>query len=125
MPELLLVQDRLDDEVLWLEDILGSSIRGHITVRRGKTEALDYLLDSHEPPPAVIVLDNRPPRLSGVEILNRLRNNEKTRSIPIVLFNGINVDGDPAELLNVDAGTSGGKTGNRNWQINLVSQIAE
>lgn len=109
VPELLLVELSLDEELLWLEDILGSNIRGHITVRRGKTEAMAHLLDPQEPLPAVIVLDNRPPKLSGIEILNRLRDDDRTRSIPVVLFNGINVDDEPAELYPMGAWIAGAR----------------
>ena len=88
LPELLLVQDTVDSESVWFEGILNSRIPCRLTVRRGRAEALEYLLDESTPLPAVIVLDHRLPRAHGLEMLEQLRSYERTRHIPVVLFGG-------------------------------------
>jgi|SRR5579862_1524405 len=90
LPELVLVEDNLDDEVMSLMGITRSGIPCRVTVRRDGVDALDHLLGAHEPPPALIVLDFQLPKLNGLEVLTRLRSNDRTRLIPVVMVSGTN-----------------------------------
>jgi response regulator RpfG family c-di-GMP phosphodiesterase len=93
LPELLFVQDTLDDEIVWFKNVLNSKIPCEVTVRHGEAEALDHLMDPFRPLPAVVVLDYRLPNGRCVEFVNRLRLNEKTRRVPVVLFTGCESEG--------------------------------
>jgi two-component system, response regulator len=82
---ILLVEDNPDDADL----IQLAFERNNITekvVRVGDgIEALDYLF-SDAPAPQLVLLDLQLPRLSGLEVLQRIRSNEKTKLQPVVLF---------------------------------------
>ena len=86
LPELLLVEDTLDDELLSLRSISRSGIDCHVTVQRDGLAALGYLFDERERQPALIVLDYNLPKLDGLEVLTQVRTCERTRHIPVVVF---------------------------------------
>jgi two-component system response regulator len=90
LPELVLVEDNADDEMMSLRGIANSGIPCHVTVRRDGAEAMEHLLNAHNPPPSLIVLDYKLPMLTGGEVLARLRDNEATRFTPVVIFSGTN-----------------------------------
>lgn len=90
LPHLLLVEDSPDDEVMSLRGIANAGIACDVTVRRDGEGAIDLLLGPIDPAPTLIVLDYSLPRLSGLDVLTRLRSNEKTRLIPVVIFSGTN-----------------------------------
>ena len=89
LPELVLVEDSPDDELLSLRAIARCGVMCKVTVRRDGAEALEHLLGAGCPP-ALIVLDYQLPRYSGREILEKLRASERARFIPIVIFSGTN-----------------------------------
>lgn len=90
---ILLVEDNADDEELTLLALRRAGFRGPIDVARDGQEALEYLfcqgVFAHRSPnrqPDLILLDLKLPRLDGVEVLRRLRADERTRRIPVVVF---------------------------------------
>jgi len=97
LPEIVLVEDTLDDEMMSLRGISNSGIPCHVTVRRDGAEALDHLLSAHEYLPKLILLDLHLPQVSGLEILARLRAHDRTRFVPIVMFSGSNSGSDILE----------------------------
>jgi two-component system response regulator len=88
LPEVVLVEDNSDDEKLSMRAISQSGIDCHVTVLRDGAEALAYLL-GNVPEPSLIILDYKLPKYNGLEILTRLRLNERTRVVPVVMFGGI------------------------------------
>jgi two-component system, response regulator len=94
LPELVLVEDSKDDEELSLRGIARSGLQCHVTVRRDGQEAIEYLLGRLDPPPSVVVLDYKLPKLTGRDVLERLRGNEATRLTPVVIFSGTTVGDD-------------------------------
>jgi two-component system response regulator len=86
---LLLVEDNEDDIELALRELKRQQkIRnfGIVVVGDG-AEALDYLLlEGERIRPSVVLLDINLPKLSGVEVLRRMRADEKTRYVPVVMF---------------------------------------
>jgi len=87
-PELLLIEDSSDDEKLALRAISKSGIACHVTVQRDGLSAINHLLSSSSPQPALIILDYDLPNLKGDEVLCHLRRSEKIRFTPIVVFSG-------------------------------------
>lgn len=90
---ILLVEDNEDDEELTTRALRGAKIANEIVVRRDGRAALDYLFaeggDAGRDPermPAVILLDLKLPKLSGLEVLQRIRADERTRLIPAVVL---------------------------------------
>jgi CheY-like chemotaxis protein len=87
---LLLVEDNTDDEKLMLMSLRRSGISNEVVVARDGQEALDKLLGSKAGTgplaPAVILLDLHLPKIDGLEVLKRIRGDERTRLIPVVVL---------------------------------------
>jgi CheY-like chemotaxis protein len=90
---ILLVEDNPDDEALAIRALKRHHISNEIVVARDGVEALDYLFGTGQHAgrdtnikPAVVLLDLKLPRIDGLEVLRRLRENETTRLLPIVVL---------------------------------------
>jgi CheY-like chemotaxis protein len=81
----LLVEDNPDDEQLILRALKNSGVIESIEVTRNGREAVDYLL-AGKTPPRLILLDLKLPKMGGLEVLQALRLDNKTRMIPVVVF---------------------------------------
>ena len=91
--EILLVEDNPDDELLMLRALRKNGVAGGVAVAHDGVEALEYLFstehqagDPHETLPRLILLDLKLPRLNGFEVLERLRADERTRLLPVVIL---------------------------------------
>jgi two-component system response regulator len=90
---ILLVEDNPDDELLTLRALRKNKILNEVKVVRDGAEALDYLFgagkyagrDTMEMP-QVVLLDLKLPKLDGLEVLRRLRADELTRRLPVVVL---------------------------------------
>lgn len=103
MPEgtILLVEDNPDDEVLTLRALKKNHIVNPVYVVRDGAEALSYLFATDiysqrdaEEIPQVILLDLKLPKVDGLEVLRRVRANERTRLVPVVVLTTSNEDQD-------------------------------
>ena len=91
--DILLVEDNPDDEVLMLRALRKSNVVNQIIVVRDGAEALDYLFGEGEfagrdtsVKPAVVLLDLRLPKIDGLEVLRRIRADERTRLLRVVIL---------------------------------------
>ena len=90
---ILLVEDNPDDEVLMLRALKKNNIANEIVVAHDGVEALEYLFaegnfserDVNEQP-QIILLDLKLPKLDGLEVLKRIRADERTAQIPVVVL---------------------------------------
>ncbi|MGL4620766.1 response regulator [Chroococcidiopsis sp.] len=90
---ILLVEDNRDDEELTLMAFERSGLEYEIDVVRDGAEVLDYLFhtgkysDRHpKQQPTLVLLDLNLPKVSGLEVIRRLRADAKTRSLPVVVL---------------------------------------
>ena len=90
---ILLVEDNPDDEELTLLALDQSGISYNIVVAHDGVEALDYLFGRGRYAdrdinrlPAVVLLDIKMPRIDGLEVLQRLRANDQTKLLPVVIL---------------------------------------
>jgi len=90
---ILLVEDNPDDEALTLRALKKNRIAHDIVVTRDGVEALDYLFAegqhanrNTDENPQLILLDLKLPKLNGLEVLQRIREDERTRLIPTVIL---------------------------------------
>jgi two-component system response regulator len=90
---ILLVEDNPDDVKLTLRAFERNKILNPIIVVQDGIEALDFLFARGsyadlvgQPPPALILLDLKLPRLDGLGVLKAIRADEKTRLIPVVIL---------------------------------------
>jgi CheY-like chemotaxis protein len=106
--EILLVEDSLVDARFTMNSLRGGEIRHRLTLVRDGEEALTFLrregVFARAPRPDLILLDLLLPKVSGLEVLAAVREDEKLRDIPVVVLSGA-VDDElraKAELLGVD-----------------------
>jgi CheY-like chemotaxis protein len=92
-PTLLLVEDNQQDEMLTLRSLRKANVSDRIDVVRDGQQALDYLFrqgefaDRDGPDlPTVILLDIGLPRLSGLQVLERIRADARTALVPVVML---------------------------------------
>jgi two-component system response regulator len=90
---LVLVEDRSDDIDLTLRALKKNNIANDLVVLRDGAEALEYFFATGkyagrnlDELPAVILLDIKLPKVDGMEVLKRLRANEQTKLIPVVIL---------------------------------------
>ncbi len=118
------MEDNSDDEYLSLQGISRSGVSCNVTVLRNGEEALEHLLRADHPAPTLIVLDYQLPRLSGFEILTRLRSNDKTRFTPVVIFSGYDAETALAECYRGGANSCVAKPVDPNEYIDRLAGIA-
>jgi two-component system response regulator len=90
---ILLVEDNPSDEALTLRALKKSGIKNDVIVTRDGAEALDYLFctggfsnRNQLDPPAVILLDLNLPKIGGLDVLRRIRENPETKLLPVVIL---------------------------------------
>jgi CheY-like chemotaxis protein len=76
----LLVEDNPDDRDLTIMALKGSNIANEIDIARDGEEALQYFEDPSRPLPVLVLLDLKLPRIMGLDVLKRLRAEERTSS---------------------------------------------
>ena len=91
--EILLVEDSLDDAELTMRALRKNGVAKHIVHLKDGAEALDYLFGKGpytgrniENKPKVILLDLKMPKVSGLEVLEKLVSDESTKRIPVVVL---------------------------------------
>jgi two-component system, response regulator len=90
---ILLVEDNLDDVELTLQALQRNNITNEIIVVNDGAEALDFLFGNGKyagrdlsAMPAVVLLDLKLPKVDGFEVLRRLRTDDRTRYLPVVVL---------------------------------------
>lgn len=87
---ILLVEDSAADIELTLAALEDSHVANRVVVLRDGSEALDYLRqhyqDTDENFPAVMLLDIKMPKLSGIEVLRTIKRTERLRHVPVVML---------------------------------------
>ena len=98
--KVLLVEDNSDDELLILRSLKTANLENDIVVVRDGAEALDYLFatgayaDRAPELPVVVLLDLKLPKIDGLEVLQRIRANEWTKLLPVVVLTSSDEDKD-------------------------------
>ncbi len=92
---ILLVEDNPDDELLALRTFRQSQINCDVVVVRDGGEALDFLFGTGvhagrdlRVMPTRIMLDLSLPRMNGLEVLQRIKSDERTKAIPVTMLTG-------------------------------------
>ena len=83
---ILLVEDNPDDEQLAVRALKRNNVVNKIVVARDGQAALDHLLDERQPLPTLVLLDLKLPKVSGLEVLQKLRTTERTAILPVVML---------------------------------------
>ncbi len=90
---ILLVEDNPDDEALTMRALRQNNVTNNVIVTRDGAEALDWLFGEGEHAnrdpkllPQVILLDLKLPKIDGLEVLRRIRADDRTKLLPIVVL---------------------------------------
>ncbi|HEV8263468.1 MAG TPA: response regulator [Gemmatimonadales bacterium] len=89
--KILLVEDNPDDVALTLRALKSYNITNDVVVAEDGAKALDYLFGADggsgpDAQPAVVLLDLKLPKVNGLEVLRRIRSEERTRLLPVVIL---------------------------------------
>lgn len=101
---ILIVEDNPDDEEMTLKSLHQAGLANDVQVVRDGVEALDFLFGTGTfagrdttRMPTVVLLDLKLPKLNGIDVLNRMRQKELTRTIPVVILTSSSEDEDIAK----------------------------
>ncbi|TAN31451.1 response regulator [bacterium] len=90
---LLLVEDSQRDEELALRALRKNNIKNEVVIMRDGVEALEYLFATGAHAgrntaelPTVVLLDLKLPKIDGIEVLRRIRADERTKLLPVVIL---------------------------------------
>lgn len=90
----MLVEDNPDDVALTQRAFKKSNVANEIIVARDGAEALALLFDKTKELPALVLLDLKLPKVDGLEVLKRIRADEETKLIPVVILTSSKEDED-------------------------------
>ena len=107
---ILLVEDNPDDEELTLLSLRKHNLAHEIIVVRDGVEAIDFLFGQGayanretSRMPSIVLLDLKLPKLDGLGVLKRLRADERTRMLPVVVLTSSSQDADVIASYNLGA----------------------
>ena len=107
--EIILVEDNPADVEMTLEALKERHLANNVYVLKDGAEALDYIMNNvdcrpgqaDEYRPKVILLDLKLPKVNGLEVLKRIRSDERTKSVPVVILTSSNEERDRIESYNL------------------------
>lgn len=91
---ILLVEDNPNDEVLTLRTFAKRSVANEIVVVRDGAAALEYVHDGSRPLPSLVLLDLQLPKIGGLDVLRRIRADERTKLLPVIVLTASTLDRD-------------------------------
>jgi two-component system response regulator len=127
---ILLVEDNRNDEMLTIRALKARKIANEVVVVRDGEEALDYIFcrgqyadrDPREMP-EVVLLDLKLPKVDGLEVLKEVRENERTKSLPVVVLTSSNEERDLVESYRLGANSYVRKPVDFSQFADAVSQL--
>jgi two-component system response regulator len=107
---ILLVEDNARDEALTLRALKKNNIVNRVVIARDGVEALDFLFGTGphlgrdtSQLPQMMLLDLKLPKIDGLEVLQRLRADQRTRRLPVIVFTSSSEEADLIKSYNLGA----------------------
>lgn len=95
--DIVIIEDNYHDLEMILDALREMGIKSGFLIFRDGAEATGYFFDpdgkyysENTKPPRLILLDLKLPKINGIEVLKRLKSNERTKDIPVVVFTSSN-----------------------------------
>ncbi len=123
---ILLVEDNPDDVVLTMRALKKSNIVNQVIVARDGVEALEFLLGDNRKTrenPQVVLLDLKLPKIDGLEVLKRMRQDERTKLLPVVILTSSREQRDLVESYRLGANSYIQKPVDFGQFVEAVSQL--
>ncbi len=128
--QILLVEDNPDDVKLTLRALKKSKILNEVVVAQDGVEAMDYFMGKGtfegrdtSVLPQVVLLDLKMPRMDGLDVLHRIRGDERTRFLPVVILTTSSEDRDRIESYRLGANSYVRKPVDFNQFAEAVQQL--
>ncbi len=128
---ILLIEDNVDDERLTLRALRKNNVDNEVVVACDGQEAVDYLFGTGtyvgrdmSVMPAFIILDLKLPRVSGADVLKRIRSTETTKNIPVVVLTASEDASDVAQVYELGANSFIQKPSDPSDYTEMVLQVA-
>jgi two-component system, response regulator len=105
--EIVLVEDNPNDAEITLRALKRANFANHVRWLKDGEQAIDFLFsegewhDQPRPRPRVMLLDIKMPKVDGIEVLRRIKTDERTRSIPVVMLTSSNEESDLVRSYNL------------------------
>lgn len=99
--EILLVEDNPNDAELAIRALKKNNLANNLVHLEDGQEALDYLFDEKNETPKLILMDVKMPRVDGIEVLRKLKSDEKRKTIPVVMLTSSKEDKDIIDAYNL------------------------
>jgi chemotaxis family two-component system response regulator Rcp1 len=100
---ILLVEDSVADVEMTLEALQNAKVANEVTVVRDGASAIALLLDAAQPKPDLVILDLNLPRMTGHEVLSRMRKDQRLRRIPVAVLTTSSAEADIAKTYDLGA----------------------
>jgi len=84
--DILLVEDNLNDAELAIRALKKNNLANHLLHLEDGQEALDFLFDEKNKMPKLILLDLKMPKVDGIQVLRKLKSDERKKVIPVVVL---------------------------------------
>ena len=128
--EILLVEDNPQHVELTLRALKGRRLANHVRVAKDGVEALEFIFATGayagrriENSPKVILLDLKLPRVDGLEVLRRIKSDERTKNIPVVVVTTSEQEQDVVESYKLGANSYIVKPVNFDKFVEAVSEL--
>lgn len=99
--EILLVEDNPNDAELAIRALKKNNLANNLVHLEDGQEALDYLYNEENELPRLILMDVKMPRVDGIEVLRKLKSDEKRKVIPVVMLTSSKEDKDIIDAYNL------------------------